>query len=275
MIMRIVAVCVVLLLAGCGVPEPAAPSVRAPTPESSQSVTPSIDSSDSSSLAGTAWRLVAYGPDDAPQQPLSNTTVTMKFTDAQVQGSLGCNSFGGNYMVNGQQLTLSNIVQTMMACEQPIMQQEQQISLALQSVTTWKREGDTLRLGYDGGTLRFTRVQPEPDRALEGTPWQLNAFVSNGAARSLLAGTRITATFDKGRVAGSAGCNSYSGTYTLNNGSLGVKKDIITTRMACAPDIMQQEQKFLDALAATTGYQIKASQLTLSYPAGQLVFTTQ
>lgn len=267
MTMRIVAVCVMLLLAGCGVPEPATPSVGAPTTDSTETNT--------SALAGTEWRLAAYGPDDAPQQPLNNTTITMKFTDTQASGAFGCNSFGGAYMVNGQQLTFLNIAQTEMACAAPIMQQEQQVSAALQSVQSFAIEGDTLRLVYPDSTLRFTRIQPEPDRALEGTPWQLTTLISGESARSLVAGTSITATFDNGRVAGSAGCNSYTGSYTAQNNILTASNDIITTKKACAPDVMQQEQAFLDALAATTSYQIKGSQLTLTHPGGQLVFTAQ
>ncbi|HEU5011749.1 MAG TPA: META domain-containing protein [Roseiflexaceae bacterium] len=263
--LRIMLTSMLIMLAACGVPEPAAPSVSAPTPESTETNT--------SALVGTEWRLVAYGPEDNPQQPLDSTTITLKFIDTQVSGSLGCNSFGGDYTVNGQQITFSNMVQTLMACPEPIMQQEDQIVAALRSVTTWAREGDTLRLGYDDGFLRFTRMEPEADRTLEGTPWQLTTFVSGETARSLLAGTSITATFADGRVAGSAGCNSYIGTYTLNNGALMVSNDIITTRKACAPDVMQQEQEFLQALAATTSYTIEGTRLTLSHPGGQLVFT--
>ncbi len=272
MMMRILLMSMLMLLAGCGVPEPAAPSVSAPTPEGSQPTTPPDDTS---SLAGTEWRLVAYGSDDAPQQPLSDASVTMQFTDAQVSGSLSCNSFGGEYTLNGQQITISNIMQTEMGCAEPIMQQEQQIGTALLSATTWAREGDTLRIGYNNGTLRFTRVEPEADRVLEGTPWQLTTFVSGETTRSLLAGTSITATFENGRVAGSAGCNSYSGTYTTQNNTLTVGSDIITTKKACAPDVMQQEQDFLDALVATTSYEIDGEQLTLVYPTGKLVFTAQ
>lgn len=273
MMMRIVVISMLMVLAGCGVPESAAPATGAPTAGSEPTTAPAAETSP---LAGTEWQLAAYGPDDAPQQPLSSTTVTMKFADTQVSGSFGCNSFGGGYMVNGQQITFSNLVQTEMACiPDTIMQQEQQIASALQSATTWTRDGDTLRLGYSGGTLRFTRMQPEPDRALEGTPWQLTTFVSGEAARSLVAGTQITATFDNGRVAGSAGCNSYTGNYTVQNNTMTVNKDIITTKKACASDVMQQEQAFLDALAATSSYTIKGSQLTLSHAGGQLVFTAQ
>lgn len=254
MITRIVVMSAVLLLAGCGVPEPAASNTGAPA------------------LAGTEWRLVSFGPEESPQQALPNTTVMVGFTETTAQGSFGCNSFGGSYTLNGQQITFSELVQTEMACPPPIMQQEDQVVAALQSAHTFTLDGDTLRLSYPDGVLRFTRVEPAADRPLEGTPWQLTTFVSGEVARSLVTDTQITATFEGGRVTGSAGCNNYSGTYTLTDGALSVGGDIITTKKACPPPVMQQEREFLDALAATTRYEISGAQLTLVYPDGQLVF---
>lgn len=286
MLVRIVIVSMLVLLAACGVPEPAAPSVSAPTQEGMMETdTPPATNptaptetalpADSSSLAGTEWTLESFGPDDAPLQPLADTTISIAFTDTQVSGSFGCNSFFGGYTVDGQQITFSQLAQTLMACEDQINQQENQLSKALQSVQTFTINGDTLRLNYAEGTLRYTRKQPEPDKALEGTPWQLDSFVSNDAARSLFAGTQITATFADGRVTGSAGCNNYSGSYTLNDGKISVGNDIVSTRKACQPDVMQQEQEFLQALAATTSYAIDGAQLTLSQPGGQLVFKAE
>jgi heat shock protein HslJ len=51
------------------------------------------------------------------------------------------------------------------------------------------------------------------------------------------------------RVAGFAGCNNYSSTYTVANGNLIVTAAPVATRMACQPaDRMRLEQDFLAAL---------------------------
>ncbi|ANN65310.1 META domain-containing protein [Bordetella bronchialis] len=51
------------------------------------------------------------------------------------------------------------------------------------------------------------------------------------------------------RVAGYAGCNNYSSTYTVANGNLIVTAPPVATRMACArPELNQMEQDFLAAL---------------------------
>lgn len=51
-----------------------------------------------------------------------------------------------------------------------------------------------------------------------------------------------------GRVGGKAGCNSYGADYTLSGEGL-VIGDAFHTEMACAPDVMAQEDAFLDALS--------------------------
>jgi heat shock protein HslJ len=53
------------------------------------------------------------------------------------------------------------------------------------------------------------------------------------------------------RVAGFAGCNSYSSNYTVANGNLIVTAPPVATRMACQPaERMQTEQDFLAALTS-------------------------
>ena len=53
-----------------------------------------------------------------------------------------------------------------------------------------------------------------------------------------------------GHVAGSGGCNSFSGPVTINGDAITFGA-LATTKMAYSPAIMNQEQKFFAALAAT------------------------
>ncbi len=71
----------------------------------------------------------------------------------------------------------------------------------------------------------------------------------------LVEGTDITLQITgRNQVSGSAGCNRYSGTYRLMNRE-GIDFDALsTTRMACAPATMEQEQRFLSILGAVEGY---------------------
>jgi heat shock protein HslJ len=71
----------------------------------------------------------------------------------------------------------------------------------------------------------------------------------------LVAGSLVTLQLTGGnRVAGSAGCNRYSGSYKWLT-RMGIDFDALgTTRMACAADVMDQERRFLSILENVEGY---------------------
>lgn len=56
----------------------------------------------------------------------------------------------------------------------------------------------------------------------------------------------------EGRVVGNAGCNSFQGTYHLDESSIAFGP-LATTRMMCPPAVMDQEAAFLQALERVRG----------------------
>lgn len=66
----------------------------------------------------------------------------------------------------------------------------------------------------------------------------------------------------EGVVTGSGGCNRFSGRAQLSGTALRFDP-MISTRMACAPALMDQERKFLDALAAVRGWRFEREKLAL------------
>ena len=59
---------------------------------------------------------------------------------------------------------------------------------------------------------------------------------------------------DGEQASGNAGCNSFSGTYQLMRDE-GIRfGTLTTTRMACPPEIMEQERRFLSILETVRGY---------------------
>ncbi|MFN2218769.1 MAG: Gmad2 immunoglobulin-like domain-containing protein [Anaerolineae bacterium] len=109
----------------------------------------------------------------------------------------------------------------------------------------------------------------EESLSLEGPTWILE--------RTLLK-TEITAVFEEGKVTGSAGCNTYNGTYMV---TAGANEDEIaigplaTTRMACEEKIMGQETLYLSSLEAAESYIIEGTRLTIYYPGGALNYEAQ
>ena len=58
-----------------------------------------------------------------------------------------------------------------------------------------------------------------------------------------------------GRASGRGGCNGYGGAYTLAGDALHFGP-LAATKMACAPALMDQEQRYFDTLAQVTRYAV-------------------
>ncbi|MCU0984370.1 MAG: META domain-containing protein [Acetobacteraceae bacterium] len=65
-----------------------------------------------------------------------------------------------------------------------------------------------------------------------------------------------------GAVSGSTGCNRFRGRAEIGTGTL-TFSPLATTRMACPGPAMEQERRFLEALAASRRYRVEAGMLTL------------
>jgi heat shock protein HslJ len=113
------------------------------------------------SLANTKWTLVSFGAPDAENPVIVGTNITLEFQqDGQAGGSGGCNSYGAQYKVQGDTISFSQIVSTLMACTQEgVDQQEQRYFAALQATGQFELAGDLLTIQYDNGqgVLNFAK----------------------------------------------------------------------------------------------------------------------
>jgi putative lipoprotein len=79
---------------------------------------------------------------------------------------------------------------------------------------------------------------------LDGTAWKATE-IGGGAVHEAIASTlRIG---EEGSMSGSAGCNRFFGTLSLEGDRVSVGP-LGSTRMMCAPPVMEQEQRFFQAL---------------------------
>ncbi|MBB5021481.1 heat shock protein HslJ [Desulfurispira natronophila] len=84
----------------------------------------------------------------------------------------------------------------------------------------------------------------EPESLLRGVEWQVTHLKGDPLSR----GIQMTLQFtEEGLVRGTAGCNTYMGTFRLT-GERMLISDLATTKMACDPETMAQEQLFLSLL---------------------------
>jgi len=112
--------------------------------------------------------------------------------------------------------------------------------------------------------------------ALEDTNWSLQSHGEPGNLKDILTDTEITAEFvsSEGTVKGSAGCNSYFGSYQLEGSKLSIPGPIGATEMYCMePEgIMEQEQQYLTALGAAESYKIENGRLQINCGNQILIF---
>lgn len=223
-------------------------------------------------LSGSQWALTAYGAAGEETPILPETRITLEFgDDNQAAGTGGCNAYNTSYTVDSQFITFSAVVSTRMACaEESIMEQEQAYFNALQAATTYKLISDQLVITYgESQQLIFSRVNP-----LSETQWQLESYGVAGEETPVVADSAVTLAFDVENAAGSGGCNSYSTSYTLDRGNI-TFSEIVSTLMACADDLMAQEQAYFDALQTASSYELAEGQLVIAYGDGQRLIFTQ
>jgi heat shock protein HslJ len=106
-----------------------------------------------------SWRLTAYGPVDSttPAVPDVEATLTLG-EDGTLSGSTGCNEFGGDYTVEGDQITFGQIASTLILCPDLQMAQEEAMLQVLRETASFNIEGDTLTITKNDTVLVFEAI---------------------------------------------------------------------------------------------------------------------
>jgi heat shock protein HslJ len=108
---------------------------------------------------------------------------------------------------------------------------------------------------------------PISGEGLEDTIWVLMSYGEPKFERSVLPNTEITVEFisKEGTVKGSAGCNSYFGSYEVEGNQLSIPGPMGVTEMYCMePEgVMDQEQEYLTILQNAGTYKIEGNQLQI------------
>jgi heat shock protein HslJ len=111
----------------------------------------------SASLLGS-WKLSSFGSAGASSPAVEGSDAELTFNeDGTVAGNSGCNGFGGSYTVEGDQVTFSEVVSTLIACEEPLMAQEAAVLKTLTDTANYKIEGNSLTLTSNDTVLILTR----------------------------------------------------------------------------------------------------------------------
>lgn len=221
------------------------------------------------SLDGTGWTLTGYVSNGTSLQPLNGTTVTMVFGDAgQITGSAGCNHYFARYDMKGTAVTIGQAGSTEMYCAAPGVMEQESTYLMLLGKSSSVTAGNTSLTFTDAKgnpILSFARIVPPAPEPLVGTNWTLDSFYTADAVSSVIAGTTITAVFDKdGKVTGSAGCNRYFASYTVKGTSMSIGSAGSTMMYCISPGVGQQESTYLASLGRAATFTITGDRLSLA-----------
>ena len=104
---------------------------------------------------------------------------------------------------------------------------------------------------------------------LRGGEW----VVEDLAGKGIIDSSHISIIFmDENRLGGSSSCNRYSGEYELEGTKFTVGDNMASTRMACAPALMNQEDRFLKLLMSVDQARFgDHGELLLSTPEGDTI----
>lgn len=100
----------------------------------------------------------------------------------------------------------------------------------------------------------------------EGVGWSLSQYVSDGVLTDVPEGVAATLLLEDGVARGSAGCNSFNGSYTIDGSMIAFDTAIATTLMACEGDAQDVETAYLAALPTVASWSISDGVLELADP---------
>ncbi len=109
---------------------------------------------------------------------------------------------------------------------------------------------------------------------LTASTWTLRFGGGPDGEIPLVDGWPITITFTEDTVGGTAACNGYGGSYTIDGSQLTLG-DIGMNAMGCQPDVAASEAAFVTALLDVDGINLSGgepAELALSGPATELIF---
>lgn len=251
--LRVCLLCAVMVVAltACAAPPAALP--QTPATAAAAVSKPAEEVQTGNVLAGTEWQLESMLDGAAAVKVLPGTAPSLAFGPDRHVGFGSCDWFVGLHILTGADgIQMQGPQKTMGGCPTEMGLQEQQgtyMQLLLDATRYAVEEGKLVMYMGDGQkALTMTPLKALP---FEGTTWEFALYYSPQTTILTpgVPGTTITARFENGKLAGSAGCNDYSATYEKSDAVLKIGP-IAATEKACADPqgVMEQETAYLSKL---------------------------
>jgi len=227
----------------------------------------------SGGLVGTEWRVSSIGG----AATIAGAPPTMAFgSDGNVRGTTGCNTYSGTFLIDREHVHVGSLASTAIGCDAARAAQEASFEAALGGATTWRRADDASL--HMTGTAELVAVplaaggpSPGPSRSaatasgsapagsaaitdLGGTTWLL---VQLGTTTELALVVPDIGFAEDGTVSGFAGCNTFTGSYTVTGSALSLGP-LATTKVGCPGPAGAVEADVLAGLAGVRSWSVGA-----------------
>ena len=222
--------------------------------------------SDPADIENKPWQLTSAAELTIPDGVVPSAA----FASGSVFGTAGCNTYRASYTLDADSLEISDPSGTRIACPPSVDEFERAYLAALGEVATWELDGEELVLSdADGNELLRYEVA-----SISGA-WTVTGINTGDAIVSPIVGTELTAVFaDDGSLTGSAGCNTYTTSYTADTGDIEIEPAAATEKFCPEPEgIMEQESAYLEALGSAEQYGFNGATMELSDAGGTRLVT--
>lgn len=177
----------------------------------------------------------------------------------------GCNSMGGTFTLDAGSMNVAELSATEMGCESELMDQDDWFVGFWSSNPMLSFSGDLLTVS-DGANI-FTFRDAEvvmPDLPLVDTRWVIDTFIDGGSAMAMNLDSDPWVEFRAdGAISLNTGCNSGSGSYTVEN-NLIIPSMELYTEAQCPDSTSQEAERLMFSLFVNVmEYAIDANRIQL------------
>lgn len=190
--------------------------------------------------------------------------VTFEFKVNQISGFTGCNRLIGNYSLQGENLSFTNLGSSRKMCDPQTMQIESEVLKVLNATKSVKtKNGQLMLTDAKGNSLAV--LQRMDDNKIVNKYWKLTEL--DGKKVSMVDNQEKEQFFvlkSDGTMNGFAGCNNFNGEYELIDGNRIKFSENIAISMRMCPEIDKTEREFMRVFKQANNYTIHKDELFLN-----------
>lgn len=209
------------------------------------------------------WELVEFSRGGAVVPEPVDGRATLVVTDGQLGGTSFCNSYSGTYRLDGDDLSVTGLGGTEMACAPGLMEAESAYLAALGAVEQAATADGYLVLSGGDAELRYRPLPEVPASDLVGTEWVLETLLDGEIASSTTGMWAVLELAGDGTLTASTGCRGLTGTWALEGDVVrvtGVAPEAVT----CEPDVAAQDDQVVAVLSADFQVAVTGDSLTVT-----------